>query len=127
MRLHILKEGAKRTISFLERANGRRPAEKFLETVVSKSGQGRILATLEHIADNGTLKTPGRLKKLKGRDQPWELRDGHYRIFCFHHQRHFFLVLGCVKKSDKHRRTHIKTAIRLRNEFLHHHTSERGE
>lgn len=125
MRLHTLKRGAQRTISFLERANGRRPAEEFLEKFARGAAGGRILATLEQLADGGTVRTPGRLKKLSGQSGLWELRDGQIRIFCFHYERHFVLLQGVTKKSNKLRKNTIRGAIRLRNEFLRH-TSRKG-
>lgn len=120
MRLHVLKEGAQRTISFLERANGRRPVEEFLEEFASPSDSGRIWATLDRLADAGTVRTPGRLKKLSGASGLWELRARLIRIFCFHYKRHFVLAHGIVKESDAHQRRAIRAANSLRKGWLRH-------
>ena len=125
MRLHILKEGEERTISCLERANGRRPAEQFLTKPGIQKASARIWVTLELLAKRGSLKTPGRFKKLQG-EELWELRDGPFRVFCFHHQKHIVLVCGVEKKATKHRRSDIQKANNMRDEFLQHETQHQG-
>lgn len=116
MRLIVLIPGRKRTISCLETRLGRRPAEEFLEGLPDAGV--RIAAVLDHLAEHGTLRSPEKFKKLVGTDGIWELRHREARILCFHHAKHVVLAFGVRKKRDRHRRSDIRRAERMKRTLL---------
>lgn len=119
MRLHTLIEGTVRTISCLEKSNGRRPAEAFLRRSLGEKEQGRVAQVLSIFADQRDPRLPPtRIKKLSGQAELWELKEKQARIFYFHHGRNVVLILGVTKKQGRHRPKDLRRAAGMKEQFL---------
>lgn len=91
-------------LEFLKLANGRKPAEEFLNNLDNQS-LAKIYKLLERLETEGRLVFP-HARKLEGYKGLWELRiksqRGAIRIFYIYwEQNTAVLVSGFIKKSQK--------------------------
>jgi phage-related protein len=110
-----------RVIAFYKTADGKCPAQEFLDSLPSKVAQKAtwVLSLLEDLE----IVPSSYFKKLTGAEEIWECRiqfgSNAYRIFCFFvDDSVVVLTHGIIKKSQKTPKSEIEKAASYRRDFL---------
>jgi hypothetical protein len=115
----VLYRGNFYTVELAITANGRCPAEKFLNSL-SKLDKERILRIIKRLADKadkGKLANRQQFKKIEGEDF-FEFKNFQIRMPCyFHTDGRVIITHGFMKKGDSIPPEQIVRMKRIRNEY----------
>jgi len=112
---NIVVKGNWGTIEYAIKRNGKRPAEKFLGSLV-KEDRSKLSHPLEKMANEGIVRNPQQFRCLG--DKIFEFKSGQVRLLCFQRGNSWILTHGFIKKQDKTRRKEIKKARAIMEEHL---------
>ena len=105
-------------IEYACRSNGRKPAEKLWKKL-SKKNLAIFIALIKRIADTQKIYHPNSFKKLRGKDDIWQIRSGDYRLLCYKWKNtHIILTNGFKKDQTITDTTEIQRAIKIKSEDL---------
>jgi hypothetical protein len=112
-------------LRFAKRANGRYPANEFLEELKNKNRKSYMSMTrvLENFQESGPEGVTGLYKMLKGQDGLFEFVIFKYRILAFRDGDEVFLTHGFKKDTDETPADEIERAHTIRDE----HKAGRGK
>ena len=105
-------------VEYARRSNGRKPAEQFWKKL-SKEDSARFIALVKKIADTQKIYHSNRFKKLRGKDDIWQITSGDYRLLCYKWKNtHIILTSGFKKDQNKTDPKEIQRAIEIKGEDL---------
>jgi len=111
---HLIINRARFVIAFAVAANGRCPAQEFLESHdPSDKDKRKLIRLFENMATNGEIRNDENFKKLEHRREVHEFKGHKARVFAFRQGNCWFLTSGVVKKKDAHRPADIDSAERI--------------
>jgi len=115
---NIIYEGEKYTIEAAICSNGSIPSKNFIKDL-PKNGRAKINALFKRFADIGEIRDTRKFKKLKGFDLfEFKCVPLQIRILCYFTKgRLIILTHGFYKKENETKKSEIKRAIRIKNEY----------
>jgi hypothetical protein len=107
-------------VRFAERANGKRPAQDFLQELKKKDRNSYLsmLRVLENFQNSGPEAVTGLYKMLKGHGGLFEFMIKRYRILAFRDGDAVFLTNGFKKTTYETPPGEIERAHKIRSEHL---------
>ena len=113
----VLREGASRRLVWGADSSGRFRARDYFEKLDVRE-QAKFEPLFRRLADTGNITNKERF--VKEPDGIWCLKTHARRLACFYDERDIVLIDGFGKKttSSKRSRRHLKTAARLRVQYL---------
>jgi hypothetical protein len=112
----VLHKGKVHSVELAITANGRCPAEKFLNSL-SKDEREKILRVIKRLADEGKVANREQFKKIEG-EEFFEFKNSQIRMPCyFHATGRLIITHGFIKKEDRIRPEEIDRMKRIRDEY----------
>lgn len=110
-------QGRKLTIRAFEFPDGPCPVGDFLDQL-DPSDRRKLDTLFEMLGNQGQIRNKQKFKKVEGSDKIFEFKSFQIRILCSFSGRSVYLLHALVKKSDKLKKSDIKRAERVREEYL---------
>jgi Gp49-like protein DUF891 len=111
----ILYTGNLHDVAFAQDASGCFPAKEFYQSL-NQADKAKIMRICMRLADQGQLCNVLKFKHLG--DGLFEIKSHQIRIFCFLDDRTWWLTDGVRKKRDRHQKSDIERARRIRSHHL---------
>jgi phage-related protein len=111
------------TVDFYKDASGEEPVRVFMDSL-SLAARAKITRVIEKLAEHGVLLKEPFTRQVRGKIRELRVKDaqGNVRILYFTYTgRHFILLHGFIKKTDKTPEREIETAEKRMKDYIKRH------